>query len=121
MGQVVHFEITVDNVERANKFYEIFGWKIKSADMPGVDYWLIDTGNSDVALNGAIMPRSYSKQPVILTIGVDDLDSMIEKVKASGGQIDGEKNTIPGIGDFVYCLDTEGNRFGMLQALPRQA
>lgn len=121
MGSVVHFEITVDNVERATKFYEIFDWKIKSADMPGTDYWLVDTGNSEVPVNGALMPRSYSPQPVILTIGVSDLADMIEKVKTSGGKTAGDRQTIPGVGDFIYCLDTEGNKFGMLQALPRQA
>ena len=30
MARVVHFEITADDVERARKFYEIFGWEITS-------------------------------------------------------------------------------------------
>ncbi|HUD05334.1 MAG TPA: VOC family protein [Candidatus Saccharimonadales bacterium] len=119
MGRVVHFEITADDLERAKKFYGIFGWEIKDAGMPGAEYWLATTGKDGMGIDGAIMPRSYSPQPIINTISVDNLDEMMEKVKASGGKIDGERQTIPGVGDFCYAFDTEGNRFGMLQPLPR--
>jgi predicted enzyme related to lactoylglutathione lyase len=115
MGRVVHFEITADDVARACKFYEVFGWKIDSSGMPGMDYWLAKTGEKNPGIDGAIMPRAYSPQPVINTIEVDDLDTMIEKVKAAGGQLAGDKQAIPGVGNFIYCLDTEGNKFGMLQ------
>lgn len=65
------------------------------------------------------MPRSYNTQPVINTIDVDELDAMIEKVKAAGGKLAGEKQSIPGVGDFIYATDTEDNKFGMLQAAPK--
>ena len=118
MARVVHFEITADNVERARKFYEIFGWEITSSGMPGVDYLLARTGEGGTGINGAIMPRAYNSQPVINWVGVDDLDDMIDRVKAAGGEIVGEKQTVPGVGDTVYAKDTEGNTFGMLQPLP---
>jgi predicted enzyme related to lactoylglutathione lyase len=38
MERVVHYEITAGDVERARKFYEIFGWEITNSGMPGVDY-----------------------------------------------------------------------------------
>lgn len=120
MGRVVHFEITADDVERARKFYTIFGWDIKDAGMPGTQYWLAKTGKGD-GVDGAIMPRTYRTQPVINTISVDDLDQMIKKVTESGGKIEGEKVTIPGVGDFAYARDTENNLFGMLQPLPKAA
>ena len=120
MGRVVHFEVTADDIERAKKFYTIFDWNIVDANMPGGEYWLAKTGDG-MGIDGAIMPRSYSpSQPVVNTISVENLDDMIEKVKAAGGTIEGEKNTIPGVGDFVYARDTEGNRLGMLQPLPME-
>lgn len=121
MGRVVHFEITADDLERAKKFYEIFGWQMKDSGMPGGQYWLATTGTGDMGIDGAIMPRSFSSQPIINTISVDNLDEMMEKVKASGGKLDGERQTIPDVGDFVYAIDSEGNRFGMLQPLPRES
>lgn len=117
MGRVVHFEISADDIERAKKFYAIFGWEIKDAGVPGLEYWLAKTGEG-MGIDGAIMPRKYNNQPVINTIAVDNLDEMIEKVKAAGGKTAGGKQKIPEVGDFIYCLDSEGNKFGMLQALP---
>ena len=86
---------------------------------PGREYWLVDTGEGEIGINGAIMPRAYKTQPVVHWISVDNLDAMIDKVKASGGEIVGERQTVPGIGDTIYAHDTEGNIFGMIQPLPR--
>jgi predicted enzyme related to lactoylglutathione lyase len=86
-----------------------------------VEYWLVDTGEGEIGINGAIMPRAYNAQPVVHWISVDNLDAMIDKVKASGGEIVGERQTVPGIGDTIYAHDTEGNSFGMIQPLPRSA
>jgi len=119
MARVVHFEITADDVSRARRFYEIFDWTISDSGMPGAEYWLVNTGDEVIGINGAIMPRAYNAQPVIHWVGVDDLDAMIDKVKASGGKIVGEKQTVPGVGDTIYASDTEGNTFGMIQPLPR--
>jgi predicted enzyme related to lactoylglutathione lyase len=118
MGRVVHFEITADNLERAKKFYQIFDWEIVDSGMPGAEYWLCKTGKDKMGIDGAIMPRSYQPQAVINWISVANIDEMIDKVKASGGQIMGDKQTIPEVGDSVYAKDTEGNIFGMLQPLP---
>lgn len=118
MGRVVHFEITADDIARARKFYEIFGWQMTDSSMPNMEYWLVQTGNSGPGIDGAITPRYSGSQPVRNTIDVSDLDGMIAKVKEAGGVIDGEKMTIPGIGDYINVKDTEGNQFGMLQAAP---
>lgn len=119
MGRVVHFEITAKDMERAKKFYEIFGWQISDSGMPGMQYWLAKTGEGG-GIDGAIMPKTYTKQAVRNTIAVDNIDEMIEKVKKAGGKISGEKDMIPGVGYYVNAVDTEGNEFGMLQPLPRQ-
>ncbi|HXZ99942.1 MAG TPA: VOC family protein [Candidatus Binatia bacterium] len=120
MGKVVHFEITADDLARARKFYELFGWEISDAGMPGADYWLAHTGpDGEMGTSGAIMPRTYNSQPAILWIGVDDIDSMIERVKSGGGSIAGEKQTVPDVGITIYAKDTEGNTFGMIQPFPR--
>jgi predicted enzyme related to lactoylglutathione lyase len=120
MGQVIHFEITADDVARARKFYEVFGWKSEQAPIPGGDYWLVDTGASELGRTGAIMARSYSSQPVINWISVEDIEEIIKKVEMAGGKITGEQHTIPGIGKAIYIEDTEGNQVGLLQPFPRQ-
>jgi len=120
MGRVVHYEITADDTARARKFYEIFGWDIKDSEMPGGDYWLTAAGGlpDETGIAGAIMPRSYKSQPTIIWISVDNIDDMIEKVKANGGEIVGDKQPVPGVGTTIYIKDTEGNIVGMIQPEP---
>src|SRR5437870_5721568 len=41
-GKIVHFEVPAKDTARAKKFYSsLFGYKIKDAEMPGMEYWLI--------------------------------------------------------------------------------
>jgi len=116
MSKVVHFEIQADKPERAVKFYtDVFGWKIGKWGGQ-MEYWLADTGEKDEpGINGAIMPREHKGVSTINTIGVPSIDDAIKKVKKAGGKVMGDKMPIPGIGMFVYCQDTEGNLFGILQ------
>jgi uncharacterized protein len=53
-----------------------------------------------------------------LTLGVKSLDDTTSAVKAAGGSIVREKESIPGIGYIVLAGDTEGNVFGLMEADP---
>lgn len=119
MGRMVHFEITAEDTKRAQAFYEIFGWSFADSGVPGLEYRLAHTGDEPMGIDGAIMPRSYRDQAMIPWIGVEDLAAMMEAVTTAGGTLEGERQTVPGVGDTVYCRDTEGNLFGMIEPLPR--
>ena len=58
------------------------------SDYGGPDkYLLASTGpNSEIGINGAIMGRDQTKQPVINTISVDSWDEGAEAVKAAAGR-----------------------------------
>jgi predicted enzyme related to lactoylglutathione lyase len=118
MPRVVHFEIPADDFGRAVKFYEaVFGWEISKWDAP-VDYWLITTGEEgEPGIDGAIAPREQV-QNTTNTVSVPDVDEFAQKVVDAGGKIVTEKMTVAGIGYFHYCLDTEGNLFGIMQSDP---
>jgi uncharacterized protein len=117
MGRVVHFEIGVDDPKRAIKFYEkIFGWKTQKWEEGDTDYWLIKTGETgEPGIDGALMQRMLNMPPTVNTISVEDLKATVKKIKAAGGKPITEPNQIPNIGMFCYCVDTEGNVFGILQ------
>lgn len=129
MGRVIHFEIQADDIERAKKFYEnVLGWKIEkwmSKDQGGMmDYWGIHTGEEGTpGINGGLYQRPAEDKLYLYdcTVQVDDLDKAIEAVKANGGTITREKSEIPGVGLFAGAKDTEGNRFGLMQATDWQA
>ncbi len=113
-NRVVHFEIPADDPERAKAFYEaVFGWKITKWEGPQ-DYWLASTGEGP-GIDGAIAPRAQGLEHTTDTIGVDDLDSAINKVQEAGGTVVMPRMTIPGIGYLAYARDTEQNIFGLMQ------
>lgn len=124
MPRVVHFEISADNPERAVKFYEkVFGWTIKKWEGP-MEYWHITTGKDEPGIDGAIMKRQHPLTgnddiiAYICTVSVDSIAAYTDKVEANGGQIIQSKTTIPGIGWFAQCKDTEGNVFGLMHENP---
>lgn len=116
MPRVIHFEISADDPKRAVEFYEkVFGWKIKKWEGPA-EYWLVSTGDEkQPGIGGAIMER-MRKSTTINTIDVPSVDEFIKKIEKAGGKRVSEKRTIPGVGYFAYCKDTEGNLFGIMQA-----
>lgn len=118
----VHFEIPVDDMERATNFYkELFGWDIDGA--PGFDeYKMISALPVDKdfmvqgqGINGGMMKRSNPGMPIINYIDVEDIDKYLAKLEELGGQILMPKMPIPGIGWNAVVKDSEGNTFGMIQ------
>jgi hypothetical protein len=121
MPRVIHFEINADEPERAAEFYRgVFGWEITSWGGPQ-PYWLAATGpDEEPGINGAIKDRDESLATVN-TIDVTSVDIFLKKIVVAGGKALTEKMTIPGIGYNAYCMDTEGNVFGIMQADPSAA
>lgn len=124
MPRVVHFEIHAGEPERAIAFYEkVFAWTFQKWEGP-MPYWLVITGPDDQrGINGGLVPRrgELDGQAVIAyvcTVDVESVDSSIAAVEANGGTIALAKMPVPGVGWLVYCKDTEGNLFGMMQADP---
>jgi predicted enzyme related to lactoylglutathione lyase len=121
MPRVVHFEIHVDNVARAVKFYKyLFGWEITHWGGPA-DYWLIETGNdAQPGINGGLMLRRHPREgqglnSYVCTIDVPDVDAFVAKALAGGGLLAMAKMAVPTIGWLAYVIDTEGNILGMMQ------
>jgi predicted enzyme related to lactoylglutathione lyase len=52
-------------------------------------------------------------------IAVNDVREAMQKITAAGGTLLTEPMEIPGVGQYVSFLDTEGNRASILQPLPR--
>jgi len=118
----IHFEIPVDDMERAKKFYsELFGWDIQGA--PGFeDYQTVHTLPVDennmvqgAGINGGMMKKSGGQMPIINYINVEDIDKYLARLEELGGQILMPKMPIKGIGYNAVVQDTEGNTFGMIQ------
>jgi len=118
-ASIVWFEIPADNLKRAQSFYgKLFGWKIGA--IPGMkDYLHIDTGGEDASPDGGIMARMCPEHPVTNYIGVKSVTAHSAKVKKLGGKVHKTKTTVPGMGHFAVCQDTEGNVFALWQRDPK--
>lgn len=119
MDKVVHFEIPFDNLERAKKFYKIFGWQLE--DFPGMDYTGVRTVAVDEnqmpkeagAINGGMMKRTKEVQGPVIAIHVQSIDESVKKVLAAGGSVVMPKKSIGAMGYYAYVKDTEGNNLGL--------
>jgi predicted enzyme related to lactoylglutathione lyase len=128
MNPVVHFEMPYDNRVRMAKFYEsVFGWQTQMLGEDMGNYVLattIETGESGPkkpgAINGGFFPKKpdWPAQYPSVVIAVDDVKESIKKVIDAGGKVLGEPMEIPGVGQYVSFIDTEGNRVSMLQPIP---
>jgi predicted enzyme related to lactoylglutathione lyase len=130
MDPVVHFEMPYDDRSRMVKFYEsAFGWNMQQLGEEMGSYVLADTTGVPEgqpprpgAINGGFFPKKadWPAQHPSVVIAVDDIRRAMEKVKESGGKVLGEPMPIPGVGQYVSFVDTEGNRVSILQPAPRR-
>jgi uncharacterized protein len=118
----VHFEIHAAEPDRAISFYKkLFDWQFQSWEGP-MEYWLVITGpDGQPGINGGLIRRQgeIDGQAVIAyvcTVDVSSVDESIKTAEGNGGQVVVPKMPIPGMGWLVYCKDTEGNIFGMMES-----
>jgi predicted enzyme related to lactoylglutathione lyase len=117
MARVVHFDISAENVDKVIQFYEsIFGWKFTKWEGP-MEYWLISTGPQDEpGIDGGLSKREGTDAKVTNTIEVESIDQTLDKIVKAGGKIIQPKGSIPGVGYFAQCVDTEGTIFGVMES-----
>ena len=134
MPTIVHFEIPVDDVDRAKKFYsDLFGWKMEkwsgvedgtessssSLSSSNMEYWIISTtddkGNK-AEIGGGMMKRQGQHQHITNFIDVNSVDEYSSKIEKLGGKVVVSKMAVPGMGYFAVCHDTENNSFGIWES-----
>jgi predicted enzyme related to lactoylglutathione lyase len=137
INPVVHFEMGYEDRSRMVKFYEtVFGWKTQQMGTEMGNYVIAQTAETDengmVQTKGAINGGFYQKtdspqsQAPSVVVSVQDIQAAIKAVEGAGGKILGsmdgkgehtlEPQMIPGVGLWISAMDTEGNRFSILQA-----
>ncbi|HZD18037.1 MAG TPA: VOC family protein [Actinomycetota bacterium] len=113
MGRpVVHFEIGVEDPERAERFYgELFDWKMQEA---AGGYRLVTT-DGEVGIGGGLMPtQEHMPTYVSVYVLVEDLEAMLARVEELGGKTLVDPMPIEGIGRFAMFSDLDGNTIGLL-------
>lgn len=113
-NRVVHFEIPANQPQALTEFYGgLFGWKFQKAPLPGLEYWLCDTGSEGPGINGAIMQKMHENHPPMNYVAVASIDAALERATALGAQVAMAKTPIPGVGAVAAILDPQGNPCGL--------
>lgn len=121
-GQLAHFSVNADNVDRARDFYEaVFGWRFHAYGPPG--FYMIETTAPDMKpapVLGSLQGRrslveGMSMNGCECTIAVEDIDKTIAAIEGAGGKIVMPKCVLPSIGHLTFFQDTEGNLLGAMQ------
>lgn len=112
------FEIPVNDMDRAKKFYEnVFKVDIAIHNFGGMLMgWFPDRGNVIGAQGTLIKQDTYipSKEGTLVYFICEDVQNELSRVEAAGGKIYQPKTQIsPEHGFMGAIIDSEGNRIGL--------
>lgn len=115
MPKIVHFEIPVDDPERAVAFYhDVLGWEMSQYEEQ--PYWLVRAGaEGEPGADGALVSREALHSSPVVIAGVANIDNTLSQARKSGGEVVQGKLPIPGMGWSAYVRDPEGNTIGLFQ------
>jgi predicted enzyme related to lactoylglutathione lyase len=115
------FEIYVDNIDRAKKFYaDIIGTQFQDSPPVGEneDFKMSFFSNPEnQGVSGALIQiqevRDVKGTSTIVYFPCDDCSVEESKVEKAGGKVCKPKMSLGEYGFCSICLDTEGNTFGL--------
>lgn len=121
------FEIPTRDLHRAKTFYEsIFGITMVPLDTPQIKMQMFPLENP-MGVGGALVYNeqfykpSGSEGPLIYLNANPDVQNILNKIEAAGGQILIPKTMItPEYGHMAMFLDTEGNRIALHSVPPSE-
>jgi predicted enzyme related to lactoylglutathione lyase len=115
----VHLSIDVPNLEAGLRFYgNVFGFREKARPFPTMA--ILDANNLTVCMHekeartksspGGSDVRRYERHwtPVHVDVHVEDLDAVLEKIRAEGGLVETEFRT-EGPMPVAFCSDPFGH------------
>jgi hypothetical protein len=111
------FEIYVQDMERAKKFYEtVFQVKLERLNSPGIEMWGFPQSMERSGTSGSLvrMPGVPSGgNSTLVYFSCADCATEAGRVVKAGGGIDRAKMSIGPYGFIALAFDTEGNMFGL--------
>jgi len=113
---VVWFEIYVQDMERAKKFYEtVLQVKLQPLPSPELEMWAFPSERDASGATGALakMKGVPSGGSTLVYFKSDNCALEVARVVASGGRIHRDKSSIGEYGFIAIGVDTEGNMFGL--------
>lgn len=109
-GAMSWSELMTTDPQAARGFYgELFGWQFETMAMPDGDYHVASV-NGEKSAGIMPIPEQAAGTPPHWGqyITVEDVDALVEKINALGGQVLVPPTDIPGVGRFLLLQDPQG-------------
>jgi len=113
------FEIYVQDMARATKFYEtvleVKLERLKSPD-PHIEMMAFPMGMERAGASGALAKMDgvpSGGNSILVYFNCKDCATEASRVEVAGGRIQTQKTSIGEYGFFALAVDTEGNMFGL--------
>ena len=129
---VQHFEIPVDDLDRAAAFYRrIFGWEIRRLSWEGPAYCTVraarssepslrpslsEPARSSEGVGGGLMAREeLGADHPLLVVHIEgaSLDQVLERIEEAGGEVVQPPRPVGEMGEWARFRDSEGNLLGL--------
>ncbi len=111
------FEIYVQDMERAKKFYEsVFEIRLERLKSPGIEMWEFPGSAGNTGTPGSLVKAQgcpSGGNSTVVYFNCEDCATEAGRVAGAGGRIQKQKFSIGQYGFIALALDTEGNMFGM--------
>jgi uncharacterized protein len=111
------FEIYVQDMERARRFYEtVMQLKLEKLDSQGMDMWSFPMATDRWGASGSLVKMEgvpSGGNSTLVYFSCKDCGIQEGRVAASGGRIHRSKTSIGKYGFISLAIDTEGNMFGL--------
>lgn len=118
-GRFVWYELTTTDAAGAKAFYaSVVGWGTHDIATPGMAYTLFTVGGVPV---GGLMSvpeeaRRMGARPTwIGYVGVDDVDTVTERINASGGAVHVPPTDVPNISRYSIVADPQTAMFALFK------
>lgn len=117
MNAINWFEIPVEDMERAVRFYEaLVGYTLSRQDFMGVPHAIFKSSKDDDGVGGALIVEKGRKpggEGTRVYLHSSDIESALKRATENGGAIVEPKTSIGPMGWVAQVKDTEGNQVGL--------
>jgi uncharacterized protein len=111
------FEIYVQDMERARRFYEsVFQVKLEKLNSPVIEMWAFPGDMSSYGSPGSLVRMDgfpSGNNSILVYFSCEDCAVEEGRVEGAGGRVQRPKMSIGEYGFVSLAYDSEGNMFGM--------
>ncbi|WP_426166924.1 VOC family protein [Sandarakinorhabdus sp. DWP1-3-1] len=116
---VFHFEIPVEDMDRAQAFYEdVFRYRLTRQKVDGYDMAFFPRADGAAGASGALAKGDVytpSRAGTLVYFDVPDIDTVLKRAQQRGAKVLYAKKDIGEAGFVAEFADSEGNRVALSQ------